>query len=110
MHFSEVIADPAQFRELMGERTPPCIALRPSLSWTGTAAPFIARSPFVLIASSNARGQMDISPKGEAPGFVSWLFSESTFPLSAAFCTPQALLAGLSIQITRQVIGRIRKQ
>ena len=31
---------------------------------------FIARSPFVLIASASARGQMDISPKGDAPGFV----------------------------------------
>ena len=31
---------------------------------------FIARSPFVLIASANARGLMDISPKGDAPGFV----------------------------------------
>jgi len=34
---------------------------------------FIARSPFVLIASANARGQMDVSPKGDAPGFVAVL-------------------------------------
>jgi len=31
---------------------------------------FINRSPFVLIASSSADGRMDISPKGDAPGFV----------------------------------------
>jgi uncharacterized protein len=31
---------------------------------------FIKRSPFVLISSSNAEGRMDISPKGDAPGFV----------------------------------------
>ena len=31
---------------------------------------FIAKSPFVLIASSNAHGQMDISPKGDPAGFV----------------------------------------
>ena len=31
---------------------------------------FIARSPLVLIASASARGQVDISPKGDAPGFV----------------------------------------
>jgi uncharacterized protein len=31
---------------------------------------FIQRSPFVLISSSNAEGRMDISPKGDAPGFV----------------------------------------
>jgi PPOX class probable FMN-dependent enzyme len=31
---------------------------------------FIARSPFVLIASSDAAGNMDISPKGDPAGFV----------------------------------------
>jgi predicted pyridoxine 5'-phosphate oxidase superfamily flavin-nucleotide-binding protein len=40
---------------------------------------FIARSPFVLIASSNADGRMDISPKGDAPGFVKVL-DENVIP------------------------------
>jgi PPOX class probable FMN-dependent enzyme len=31
---------------------------------------FIARSPFVLIASCDAAGNMDISPKGDPAGFV----------------------------------------
>jgi PPOX class probable FMN-dependent enzyme len=31
---------------------------------------FIARAPFLLLATSNARGQCDVSPKGDAPGFV----------------------------------------
>ena len=31
---------------------------------------FIARSPFVLIASSDGQGSVDISPKGDPPGFV----------------------------------------
>jgi PPOX class probable FMN-dependent enzyme len=31
---------------------------------------FIARSPFVLIASSDGQGSIDISPKGDPPGFV----------------------------------------
>jgi uncharacterized protein len=31
---------------------------------------FIARSPFVLLATSNTAGQCDVSPKGDAPGFV----------------------------------------
>src|SRR5919107_1230038 len=30
----------------------------------------IARSPFVLIASSDAQGNLDVSPKGDAAGFV----------------------------------------
>jgi uncharacterized protein len=31
---------------------------------------FIARSPFLLIATAGADGRCDISPKGDAPGFV----------------------------------------
>jgi PPOX class probable FMN-dependent enzyme len=31
---------------------------------------FIARSSFALLATSNAAGQCDVSPKGDAPGFV----------------------------------------
>ena len=31
---------------------------------------FIARSPFVLVATSNKNGQCDVSPRGDAPGFV----------------------------------------
>jgi predicted pyridoxine 5'-phosphate oxidase superfamily flavin-nucleotide-binding protein len=31
---------------------------------------FIARSPFVLVATANAAGQCDVSPKGDTPGSV----------------------------------------
>lgn len=31
---------------------------------------FIAQSPFLLIATSDASGNCDVSPKGDAPGFV----------------------------------------
>jgi uncharacterized protein len=31
---------------------------------------FIALSPFLLLATANAAGQCDVSPKGDAPGFV----------------------------------------
>jgi len=31
---------------------------------------FIASAPFVLIATSGASGRCDVSPKGDAPGFV----------------------------------------
>lgn len=31
---------------------------------------FIAHSPFVLVATADARGRCDVSPKGDAPGFV----------------------------------------
>src|SRR5207237_10667230 len=54
---------------LIGEPPPPCVA-KTITRLDGHCKAFIARSPFVLIASSNARGEMDISPKGDAPGFV----------------------------------------
>jgi PPOX class probable FMN-dependent enzyme len=31
---------------------------------------FIARSPFVVVASSDSMGRVDVSPKGDPPGFV----------------------------------------
>jgi PPOX class probable FMN-dependent enzyme len=31
---------------------------------------FIARAPFALLATSDAAGRCDVSPKGDAPGFV----------------------------------------
>jgi uncharacterized protein len=53
----------------MGEPPPPCVA-KTLASLDRHCRAFIGRSPFVLIASAIARGQIDISPKGDAPGFV----------------------------------------
>lgn len=36
----------------------------------GHCRSFIARSPFVLVASSDGAGNFDVSPKGDPPGFV----------------------------------------
>ena len=41
------------------------------------ASAFIARSPYVLISSAGVDDQHDISPKGDAPGFVH-VFDEKT--------------------------------
>ena len=38
---------------------------------------FIERAPFVFIATSNAEGQCDVSPKGDIPGFVQVLDDET---------------------------------
>ena len=35
-----------------------------------SAAAFIAASPLALLATADARGNVDVSPKGDAPGFV----------------------------------------
>jgi PPOX class probable FMN-dependent enzyme len=34
------------------------------------AIDFIAKSPFLILATSDAQGRLDASPKGDAPGFV----------------------------------------
>ncbi len=47
--------------------------LVPHKLWTvldETCADFIQRSPFLLLATSDAEGNMDVSPKGDGPGFV----------------------------------------
>jgi PPOX class probable FMN-dependent enzyme len=42
--------------------------IRPALD--DQARAFIAASPFLLLATSNADGSLEVSPKGDAPGFV----------------------------------------
>ena len=39
----------------------------------GHSKAFISRSPFVLIGSSDAKGNADVTPKGDKPGFASIL-------------------------------------
>ena len=42
-----------------------------------TARDFIARSPFVVVATCDAEGRLDASPKGDPPGFVHVLDAET---------------------------------
>jgi PPOX class probable FMN-dependent enzyme len=67
--FNDVVATLDELREIIGqpgERT--LLKERPSLDAHSRA--FIARSPFLLMASAGANGTCDVSPKGDAPGFV----------------------------------------
>ena len=43
-------------------------------------AAFIARSPFVLLASADGAGNVDVSPKGDPPGFVK-VFDDRTLAI-----------------------------
>jgi PPOX class probable FMN-dependent enzyme len=36
----------------------------------GICESFIARSPFIVVCSSDTQGRVDVSPKGDPPGFV----------------------------------------
>lgn len=67
--FSEIITAEDQFRDVIGHPHPRVVAKAISTLDEHCRA-FIARSPFVLIASADARGNMDVSPKGDPPGFV----------------------------------------
>jgi PPOX class probable FMN-dependent enzyme len=56
-------------REVLGEPSP----LVTGKVWSTiepAAAAFIARSPFALLATADAEGRIDVSPKGDHPGFV----------------------------------------
>ncbi|MFE3029406.1 pyridoxamine 5'-phosphate oxidase family protein [Nocardia tengchongensis] len=63
------ITDPVELRELLGEVAPrPRNKDRYSLhEWDRE---WIARSPFVVLATSDADGNCDASPKGDPAGFV----------------------------------------
>jgi PPOX class probable FMN-dependent enzyme len=69
MEFADVIDSEARLREVVGA------PIQRSLQKEITALDahcraLIAASPFVLIASGDAEGRMDVSPKGDPPGFV----------------------------------------
>jgi|SRR5581483_3633969 len=58
-----------QLRARIGEPSP----IVPQKLWKSlneTAVGFIKQSPFLLLATADADGNMDVSPKGDGPGFV----------------------------------------
>jgi uncharacterized protein len=68
-HFNATIDTEAALRQIIG--TPSDLVIRkvqPALDQH--ARTFLAQSPFMLIGTSNAHGQLDVSPRGDRPGFV----------------------------------------
>jgi predicted pyridoxine 5'-phosphate oxidase superfamily flavin-nucleotide-binding protein len=50
---------------------PLCLARPANAGWgRRTGTDFITHSPFVILGSAGADGTVDISPKGDPPGFV----------------------------------------
>ena len=67
--FRKPVTTEAELRQLIGE--PHALALAKQLGTLDVhCREFIARSPFLLMATSGATGQCDVSPKGDGPGFV----------------------------------------
>ena len=77
MKFSNVIRSEAELRALMGGPVAPPVVEKTMTSLDRHCFAFIGRAPFVFVASSDAEGRMDISPKGDAPGFVKVLDSKT---------------------------------
>jgi uncharacterized protein len=72
----EFIEDAEELRELYG--TPSERSVKKQLTrFDKHCRAFIARSPFLVIASSDPSGRCDASPKGDAPGFVQVLDDET---------------------------------
>lgn len=67
--FKRVVTSERELRELLGSPSERAVKKDlAALDEHGRA--FIARSPFMLLATSNGAGRCDVSPKGDAPGFV----------------------------------------
>ena len=67
--FQDVITSEEQLREVLGHPRQMVVEkVRPTLDEYSRR--FIAHSPFILLATSDAAGRVDVSPKGDAPGFV----------------------------------------
>ena len=63
------ITDPAALREHFGPVSP--LAAKKTLpKLDAHCRAFIALSPFAVLATCDAEGRMDTSPRGDAPGFV----------------------------------------
>ena len=67
--FQRPVTTEAELRTLMG--TPSTGAINKEIrALDAHCRAFIARSPFVLVATAGIDGRCDVSPKGDAPGFV----------------------------------------
>jgi PPOX class probable FMN-dependent enzyme len=67
--FKHLVTSESELRELFGYPGERAILKQQAVLDEHSRA-FIARSPFLVLATSNAAGQCDVSPKGDVPGFV----------------------------------------
>lgn len=65
----DVITSPARLRELVGEPTAR-VAAKVRRHLVDSDRAWLARSPFHLLATADAEGRCDVSPKGDPPGAV----------------------------------------
>jgi len=69
MKFKDAVTDLAELRALVGE--PSELARKKQIDHLDAhVRAYIAHAPFMLLGTSDAAGHCDVSPKGDAPGFV----------------------------------------
>ncbi len=67
--FDHLVTTEAELRELLGH--PSEMVVQKTISQLDQhCRNFMAQSPFMLLATANAAGECDVSPRGDAPGFV----------------------------------------
>lgn len=67
---AQTIDDEASLRTLLGGDPSPLVQAKCADHLTPETRKFIERAPFVCIATSDASGNCDVSPRGDPPGFV----------------------------------------
>lgn len=73
---SHTIRDVAALRRVVGEPLPG-LAQKNEARIFEEARAYIERSPFLVLATCDAEGRLDASPKGDGPGFC-WIEDEQT--------------------------------
>jgi uncharacterized protein len=68
--FEQVLTSEAELRAIVGGTPGERAQLKERRTLDPQSRAFIAASPFLLMATSGADGTCDVSPKGDAPGFV----------------------------------------
>jgi uncharacterized protein len=69
MTFNHIVTSEQELRDMLGVPAQRSV-LKERTSLDDHFRAFIARSPFLLMATSGTDGTCDVSPKGDAPGFV----------------------------------------
>jgi len=69
LHFEKTITTREKLRSVVGEPSPLVVA-KVIDHIDGHCRGFIARAPFMLLATANGQGKVDVSPKGDPAGFV----------------------------------------
>ena len=64
------ITSEAELRALMGEPVHELVVVKSSATVTEPMRKYIELSPFLCIATHGKDGSSDVSPRGDAPGFV----------------------------------------